>query len=225
MVSTMLFGVVVGQLFFGAVADSFGRKWAFVCTAGLTVFSSLASALCWHDGMQGQGLALPMQLAMCRFILGCGVGGEYPLSLYSLGSFKSSIFETVIHSTVAADQVFDQAFFAAITSTFAILGFLAGMLFFILNAGPNLTTYVLPAEIFPTCVRATCHGISAASGKLGAFLGTAAFPLVQRYCGAMVAGCGGGGVAVGWWWMGLGGWGWILGIELVRFLGFIEFGC
>lgn len=74
MVSTMLAGVVVGQLFFGAVADTFGRKWAFVCTAGLTVFSSLASALC-HDGM-----ALPMQLAMCRFILGCGVGGEYPLS-------------------------------------------------------------------------------------------------------------------------------------------------
>lgn len=58
--------------------------------------------------------------------------------------------------------------------------------FFILNAGPNLTTYILPAEIFPTCVRASCHGISAASGKLGAFLGTAAFPLVQRYCGAMV---------------------------------------
>lgn len=77
MVSTMLAGVVVGQLFFGAVADSFGRKWAFVCTAGLTVFSSVASAMCWKDGMQ---LALPMQLAMCRFILGCGVGGEYPLS-------------------------------------------------------------------------------------------------------------------------------------------------
>eukprot|EP00913_Durusdinium_trenchii_P001235 g1138.t1 len=67
-----------------------------------------------------------------------------------------------------------------------------GLVFFGLNSGPNLTTYILPAEIFPTCVRATCHGISAASGKIGAFLGTAAFPLVQRYYGmtAVYAACG-----------------------------------
>ena len=76
MVSTMLFGVVAGQLLFGALADRWGRKWTFVSTAGLTVFSCLASALC------GDGLAwpLPLQLALCRFVLGCGVGGEYPLS-------------------------------------------------------------------------------------------------------------------------------------------------
>lgn len=33
--------------------------------------------------------------------------------------------------------------------------------------GPNATTYILPAELFPTRYRALCHGISAASGKLG----------------------------------------------------------
>ena len=79
MVSTMLFGVVAGQLLFGALADRWGRKWTFVSTAGLTVFSCLDSALC-GDG-DGQALpALPVQLALCRFVLGCGVGGEYPLS-------------------------------------------------------------------------------------------------------------------------------------------------
>ena len=36
--------------------------------------------------------------------------------------------------------------------------------------GPNATTYIIPAEIFPTRYRATCHGISAASGKLGSIL-------------------------------------------------------
>ncbi|KAL9114754.1 MAG: hypothetical protein Q9227_001433 [Pyrenula ochraceoflavens] len=38
------------------------------------------------------------------------------------------------------------------------------------NFGPNGTTYILPAELFPTRYRASCHGISAASGKLGSVL-------------------------------------------------------
>ena len=29
-----------------------------------------------------------------------------------------------------------------------------------------------PAEIFPVRVRTTCHGIAAAAGKIGAFIGT-----------------------------------------------------
>lgn len=36
--------------------------------------------------------------------------------------------------------------------------------------GPNCTTFLLAAEIFPISVRATAHGLSAASGKLGALL-------------------------------------------------------
>ncbi|KAH0277092.1 MFS general substrate transporter, partial [Aureobasidium melanogenum] len=38
------------------------------------------------------------------------------------------------------------------------------------NFGPNTTTYIIPAEVFPTRYRATAHGISAAFGKLGAVL-------------------------------------------------------
>lgn len=39
-----------------------------------------------------------------------------------------------------------------------------------LSTGPNGTTYMIPAEIFPTRYRATCHGISAGAGKLGSIL-------------------------------------------------------
>lgn len=38
------------------------------------------------------------------------------------------------------------------------------------NFGPNTTTYIAPAELFPTRFRCTCHGISAASGKLGSIV-------------------------------------------------------
>ncbi|KAJ5287816.1 hypothetical protein N7478_003502 [Penicillium angulare] len=38
------------------------------------------------------------------------------------------------------------------------------------NFGPNATTYMIPAEIFPTRYRATCYGLSAGAGKLGSIL-------------------------------------------------------
>ncbi|KAF2181552.1 MFS general substrate transporter [Zopfia rhizophila CBS 207.26] len=38
------------------------------------------------------------------------------------------------------------------------------------NLGPNVTTFIIPAEIFPTRYRCTCHGIAAAAGKLGSWL-------------------------------------------------------
>jgi len=41
--------------------------------------------------------------------------------------------------------------------------------------GPNSTTFLLPVEVFPTRVRATAHGIAAASGKLGAIVTAFAF--------------------------------------------------
>ena len=41
--------------------------------------------------------------------------------------------------------------------------------------GPGVTTYAIPAELFPTAARATCHGLSAATGKLGAAIGSYAF--------------------------------------------------
>uniref|UniRef100_A0A0D3C4G9 Major facilitator superfamily (MFS) profile domain-containing protein n=1 Tax=Brassica oleracea var. oleracea TaxID=109376 RepID=A0A0D3C4G9_BRAOL len=47
--------------------------------------------------------------------------------------------------------------------------------FFFANFGPNATTFIVPAEIFPARFRSTCHGISAASGKVGAIVGAFGF--------------------------------------------------
>ncbi|CAM1507289.1 Fc.00g069300.m01.CDS01 [Cosmosporella sp. VM-42] len=41
---------------------------------------------------------------------------------------------------------------------------------FMFNFGANTLTFMIPAEIFPTCYRCTCHGISAAAGKLGSIV-------------------------------------------------------
>ncbi|KAK4278591.1 hypothetical protein QN277_016420 [Acacia crassicarpa] len=47
--------------------------------------------------------------------------------------------------------------------------------FFFCNFGPNSTTFIIPAEIFPARLRSTCHGISAAAGKAGAIVGSFGF--------------------------------------------------
>jgi len=41
---------------------------------------------------------------------------------------------------------------------------------FFFNFGPNATTFIVPGECFPTRYRSTSHGISAASGKIGAII-------------------------------------------------------
>lgn len=52
------------------------------------------------------------------------------------------------------------------------------------NFGPNTTTFVIPGEIYPSEVRATCHGLSAACGKLGAATGAYCFPLLLNAAGS-----------------------------------------
>ncbi|KAH7690382.1 Phosphate permease protein [Dioscorea alata] len=56
-------------------------------------------------------------------------------------------------------------------------GFVAmyALTFFFANFGPNSTTFIVPAEIFPARLRSTCHGISAAAGKAGAIVGAFGF--------------------------------------------------
>jgi PHS family inorganic phosphate transporter-like MFS transporter len=75
--------------------------------------------------------------------------------------------------------------------------------YFFTEFGPNTTTFVVPAEIFPVSVRTTSHGISATIGKVGAAVGTFGFPLLQARFGLpgpmWVAGiCCIGGFALTW---------------------------
>lgn len=46
---------------------------------------------------------------------------------------------------------------------------------FFFNFGANATTFIYPVELFPTAVRSTAHGFSAACGKLGAILASLLF--------------------------------------------------
>ncbi|MBO0825261.1 MAG: MFS transporter [Actinobacteria bacterium] len=58
-----------------------------------------------------------------------------------------------------------------------------GISYFFTEFGPNVTTFILPGEVFPVSVRATGHGISAGIGKLGACIGVFLFPVLRTTLG------------------------------------------
>lgn len=58
-----------------------------------------------------------------------------------------------------------------------------GVSYFFSEFGPNTTTFVLSAELFPTSVRTTGHGIASGVAKVGAFIGVFVFPLLSKALG------------------------------------------
>lgn len=92
--------------------------------------------------------------------------------------------------------------FIILTALFCILGFAynkisdhAKLALYVLaqffqNFGPNTTTFIVPGECFPTRYRSTAHGISAASGKVGAIIAqTCLGTLINHGCSADKPNC------------------------------------
>jgi len=71
-----LVGSIVGQLTAGSLADIIGRKFIFIATAVLITLGSLGSS----TSADSSHVTVYTRIAYWRFILGLGVGGEYPLA-------------------------------------------------------------------------------------------------------------------------------------------------
>ena len=78
--STALWGSIVGQLTFGALADAVGRRTTFLATGALVTLGALASACARETEGGAYCGGVYFQIALSRCLLGVGVGGEYPLS-------------------------------------------------------------------------------------------------------------------------------------------------
>ena len=58
-----------------------------------------------------------------------------------------------------------------------------GVSYFFAEFGPNTTTFVLSAELYPVNMRTTGHGLSAGIAKVGAFIGVFVFPILSAAFG------------------------------------------
>jgi MFS transporter, PHS family, inorganic phosphate transporter len=100
-----------------------------------------------------------------------------PSSLFSLqpwvGHFLNTAFQLFVNDFVILGFGYNKLTATGpATKGFVFLYCLAN---FFQNFGPNVTTFVVPGEAFPTRYRSTAHGISAASGKLGAVIAQVGF--------------------------------------------------
>ena len=71
-----------------------------------------------------------------------------------------------------------------------------GISYFFTEFGPNATTFVYPAEIFPVKARTTGHGVAASTGKLGGFFKVFLFPILMHWHGLLAAESVAAGVSV-----------------------------
>jgi PHS family inorganic phosphate transporter-like MFS transporter len=71
----------------------------------------------------------------------------------------------------------------ALTSTVAPFIAIFGVSYLFTEFGPNMTTFVLPSEVFPVHMRTTGHGVAAGIGKLGAFVGVFLVPQLAEHIG------------------------------------------
>jgi len=124
--------------------------------AGLAWRAALMSALGAVGSAAGL-LALPQMGAKAMNTAGLACGGI----LFAVCMFLFE-FRPAWHST-----------------TFFVLC----LLFFVLFSGPNVATFILPVISFPSEVRSTFHGLSAAAAKIGAMAGSLLFPVIDNIVG------------------------------------------
>lgn len=74
-----VFGMIAGQLIFGAAGDFLGRQFALCCTLLVCLVGAMGSAFLTFDSGAG-GADIFKQLLYWRVLLGVGAGGVYPLA-------------------------------------------------------------------------------------------------------------------------------------------------
>jgi len=88
--SSCIVGLVAGMLLFGRLADAMGRRRCALVLSSLQILGSVLSACCNAE----LGISLASQLALCRFLLGVGIGGEFPVAgAISVEALRSQSFQ------------------------------------------------------------------------------------------------------------------------------------
>jgi MFS transporter, PHS family, inorganic phosphate transporter len=104
-------GTFVGQLFFGWLADVLGRKKMYGIELLIIIVGTFGQALAG----QAHGVNIFNVLITYRFIMGVGIGGDYPLSAVIASEFSNIETRGRIMTMVVAAQGWGQ-FTAAIVS-------------------------------------------------------------------------------------------------------------
>ncbi|KFH71604.1 MFS transporter, PHS family, inorganic phosphate transporter [Podila verticillata NRRL 6337] len=104
-------GTFFGQIGFGYLADRLGRKRMYGVELVIIIVATFAQALCGNgplsdDNKKAFGLSVTTGIIIWRFILGIGVGGDYPLSAVITSEFATTNRRGAMMAAVFAMQGF-----------------------------------------------------------------------------------------------------------------------
>ncbi len=125
-------------------------------------------------------LAVTLALTLALFAVAAVPG--YVLAVFTMDRVGHRRLQLIGFSMMAACF----AIIAAVPEvSAAVVPFMVvyGISYFFAEYGPNTTTFVLSAELFPTSIRTTGHGISSGVAKIGAFIGVYVFPILSHALG------------------------------------------
>src|SRR6266581_2559237 len=171
--ATMLGAACLGAFMFGRIADLLGRKRVYWMVAAIMVVAAIGSAL-----SPSYWVLIAFQLAI--FVVAAVPGYILAIArMDRIGHRKLQLTGFVMMGLCFAIIALVPGM------TTIVLPFLTiyGISYFFTEFGPNMTTFVMPGELFPVSVRATGHGISAGIGKFGAFVGVFLFPVLKDNLG------------------------------------------
>jgi MFS family permease len=111
--SIVFAGTVLGQLSFGYLSDKLGRKFGMISATIIVVIFSILSAGAY--GANGSTSGMFTALAAYRFLLGIGIGAEYPAGSVAASEATSEVKKGHRH-----------ALFIAVTNFVIDFGFVLG---------------------------------------------------------------------------------------------------
>ena len=97
--------------------------------------------------------------------------------------FRVPVFVREVGTDTVEDRIVATGSLRGNDMVFIVAGFI--LFNTMMNAGPNLSTYTIPSEVFPVRLRASGHGLATGCGKVGATAGVLFFPIVQDHLGLM----------------------------------------
>ncbi|KZT22011.1 MFS general substrate transporter [Neolentinus lepideus HHB14362 ss-1] len=99
-----LLGNVFGQILFGWLGDVLGRKRVYGIELVVIIFATLSQAL----SGSGDAVSIVGVLVVWRFLMGVGIGGDYPLSAVISSEFSSARIRGRVMTAVFAAQGWGQ---------------------------------------------------------------------------------------------------------------------
>ena len=117
--------------------------------------------------------ALIMTTTYSAMVFGFAAFPGYWIATFTIDRIGRKTIQMIGFTAMAISFGLLGIFHQLLSATY-VVQFLAlyGISYFFIEFGPNVTTFIYPPEVFPTKIRGTGSGASAAGGKMGAFAGT-----------------------------------------------------